>query len=104
MANLRCDAHRYLVDFSLRSKLALPRRDYFPAKRFQRSCVALVALDIPVELLLPISLVALRGGGHVASRVAMPEAAMDEHDSPESGQDDVRLSGKPLVVNPKPKS
>lgn len=75
-------------------QLAFPYDDHPPAQAAEAADVPAVVGHVPREFFGPVLLVALGGGGALASRVPVPEAAVDEDHGPVARQDDVRLAGR----------
>jgi hypothetical protein len=82
-------------------KFTLPDDDYSPAGCFERASVLLVPLDVASELCLPELDVAFRGVALLATLVSMPETSMNENDGIATAEDDIRLAGERLDVQPK---
>jgi len=69
-----------------------------PARLKQLLAMSLVACDVPGKLCLPEIRACRRGGGILAARMTVPEAAVDKADSAMLGKDQIRPSGQPLVM------
>ncbi len=81
------------VQFCIALKGALPDHGMTPACFIQSLQRLLIPHGIAVQLLTPEVSSALRPPEQ-AALVAMPEAAMDENDSTEAGQNNIRLPGQ----------
>ena len=83
-----------IIPLSHGLQTALPYPDDAPAEGCQLGLCAAVALYVAAYLLLPEPDVTLRQPIVAAILMAMPEAAVDEYNSPVLRQDYVRLAGK----------
>jgi hypothetical protein len=99
-ANFRCPrcGLRGAID------LALPSYDHAPTIVLKQPRNLFVSLDITRELVGPKFGVRLRRRRYLASRMAVPEAAMDEYHRPVFGEHHVRLSRQARPVNAKAKA
>lgn len=81
-------------------QLAFPHHDHLPAQAPQIAAVALVALHVLGELVLPEIHPRLGRGRPLAARVAVPETAVDENHRGVARQDDVGRPGKVAAAKP----
>lgn len=81
-------------------QLTFPYGQNPPSGTFQLCLLFPVALDRPVELLLPELRAGLRHGCIGASFMPVPEAAMNEDDSPVFWENDVRLTRQARNMQP----
>ena len=81
-------------------ELAFPHHQHLPTQAAQLAQVLSVVRDIPREFVGPEFPVGLGDGGHFAVPVPVPETAVDKDHSMIFGQDNVRLAGEVLHVEP----
>lgn len=85
-------------------RVTLPHGLNPPASRRKLPSVPLVPRDIGCELGDPVIATRLGTRRQLATRVLMPEAAVNKDNEPMPRQHDVRLSGQIASMQPKPKS
>ena len=79
-------------------RLAFPDDQDLPTLGFELALHGGIALDVASELLLPEIVPRLRSGRPLAAGMAVPKAAMHEHDLASSRKDEIRMSSHPLHV------
>jgi hypothetical protein len=83
-------------------ELTLPDDDGAPAKYLQARQSSLVPLPVVVKLALPEVLARLRLVRKAATRMAMPEAAMNEHSDLVAGENHIGLPWQSPIVKSEP--
>jgi hypothetical protein len=84
----------------VRLEFAFPDDEDTPAKILQPLPISLVAFDVPVQLRFPELRPRPGSVCEPAAGMTVPEAAVDEHNRPVTGQDDVGLPGQIPHVQP----
>lgn len=86
------------IDESIRVlRFTLPHHEYLPSRSSKRSNVAPIACSVRVEFLLPKIDSGCRGCRKFAA-MPVPEATMDENDSPTTWKNEVRSTWQALYV------
>ena len=98
LIELREQPRQAFLEIGKLTEFTLPDHDHAPAELLKISSVPSVAFDVGSELALPELLPGLRGCGVAAALMAMPEAAMHEHNRAVFRQHDVRPAGQILPV------
>jgi len=68
---------------------AFPNHFYVPARPLKSLGLLAIALDVPIQLFLPVFLSRMRPGGAIASWVLMPETTMYKHGDGARGKHEV---------------
>jgi hypothetical protein len=84
------------------SQSTFPNYDDSPARFEQFRRLTTITSHISLEFRMPECPTALWSVSQLASRVAMPEASMNEYDCPISREDNIRSAGETMAMQPEP--